>query len=303
VNRAALLFALAACQPPSARRPPAIEQDELLHLAGSWRWLHRAQSDGTLRIEDEQWGLHTTAGAHLAGHYLRTLDVRTTDRVGFPCNQRLAYTQRALFDVVVEADGNGGWIVRETGYQVEPSPCDHGFRHLATYQAVPRGNRLELRWDGGAQTLWHIGDDAGTLALPWYATTPAVPAGAWQWQTRSYDDERHVREEAEWWQITPRGDSALDATYRRRVTVRSVDGSPIACAGAPSWSFDDAYVLDGQREEEHWHFVERAADAATHPCLAATPQRALDEATGEQVGDFLVLEWRGKRRQVLYRAN
>ncbi len=85
------------------------------------------------------------------------------------------------------------------------------------------------------------------------------------------------------------------------MTVRSPDGAPIACAGAPVWSFDDAYVLDGQREEEHWHFYERAADPAEHPCLAATPRRSLDEATAEQIGDYLVLEWRGKRHQVLYR--
>ena len=303
MNRAVALLVLAACQPPSSRRARAIEQDELLHLAGTWRWLHRAESDGTIRVEDEQWQLLMTDGAHLAGHYMRTLDVRTTDRLGFPCNQRLAYRQRALFDVVVEADDDGGWVARETGYQAEPSPCDHGFRHVTTYQAVPRGNRLELRWDGGSQTLWHVGEVTDTLAVPWSATTPAVPAGAWQWQTRSYDDDRHVREEAEWWEITPRGDTALDATYRRRVTVRSVDGSPIACAGAPSWSFDDAYVLEGEREEQHWHFRERAVDAGTHPCLAATPNRALDEATGEQLGDYLVLEWRGKRRQVLYRPD
>jgi hypothetical protein len=87
------------------------------------------------------------------------------------------------------------------------------------------------------------------------------------------------------------------------VTVRSVDGSPIPCAGAPSWTFDDAYVLDGQREEEHWHFYERAAEPGDHPCLRVTPRRSLDEATAEQLGDNLVLEWRGKRRQVLYRPD
>jgi hypothetical protein len=27
----------------------------------------------------------------------------------------------------------------------------------------------------------------------------------------------------------------------------------------------------------------------------------MDEATAEQLGSYLVLEWRGKRRQVLYR--
>ena len=36
--------------------------------------------------------------------------------------------------------------------------------------------------------------------------------------------------------------------------------------------------------------------------LQPTPKRALDEATAEQIGDFLVVEWRGKRRQILYRS-
>ena len=111
----------------------------------------------------------------------------------------------------------------------------------------------------------------------------------------------NLRDESEWWELTRRSADRIDATYRRRVTVRSPDGSNIACAGAPSWTFDDAYVLDGQREEEHWHFYELAADPGSHPCLAPTPKRSLDEATAEQIGDSLVLEWRGKRHQVLYR--
>ena len=59
--------------------------------------------------------------------------------------------------------------------------------------------------------------------------------------------------------------------------------------------------MTGQKEEEHWHFYERAVEPGDHPCLRATPKRNLDEATAEQIGDFFVLEWRGKRRQILYR--
>ena len=60
-------------------------------------------------------------------------------------------------------------------------------------------------------------------------------------------------------------------------------------------------ALAASEEEEHWHFYELAVEPGDHPCLRATPKRALDEATAEQIGDFLVLEWRGKRRQILYR--
>jgi hypothetical protein len=117
----------------------------------------------------------------------------------------------------------------------------------------------------------------------------------------SYDDDGNLRTEHEWWEITKRSETQIDATYRRRVIVNSADGKPIPCANATSWTFDDAYVLDGQREEEHWHFHELSAEPGDHACLKSTPKRVLDEATAEQLGDFLILEWRGKRRQILYR--
>jgi hypothetical protein len=224
--------------------------------------------------------------------------VRSDDRRPFACNQRPWYRQRAMFDITVEIAATG-FAVTETDYEAEPGPCDHGFRHKGDYEAELAGQRLALRWDGGTQTLWRIDDDLAELPTdPWPA--PSLH-GAWRWEATSFDDEGHVHDESEWWQITRRTDTRLDATYRRRVTIRSADGSNIACANAPSWTFDDAYVLDGQREEEHWHFYERAAEPGDHPCLRVTPRRSLDEATAEQLGDYLILEWRGKRRQVLYR--
>ena len=45
----------------------------------------------------------------------------------------------------------------------------------------------------------------------------------------------------------------------------------------------------------------RLSSLTLNPCLRATARRTLDEATAEQIGDFLVLEWRGKRREILYR--
>jgi hypothetical protein len=318
VNRAAISIvavALAACQPsgtsPSTRPTPS-KQLSVLDLVGDWRWLHRTEELGTTRIEEETWRLARDPASpmRLAGRYLRTVDVRSDDIVPFTCNQRRRYRQRALFDVLVDLDGND-LVVRETAYDTEDSPCDHGFRTLAQYTAEQRGNRLVLHWPGdgasdkgGEQTLWQV-DDV-TEPLPdarelW--TKSAQPTGAWRWQAFSYDDDGNLRTESEWWEISRRTDTELDATYRRRVTVTSSDGKPIACAGAPSWSFDDAYLLRAQREEEHWHFYELAADAGTHPCLRPTPRRTTDEATAEQLGSYLVLEWRGKRRQVLYRPD
>lgn len=302
----ASLLVLTACQPPSTSAPtshPArpAEQYTLLDLVGSWRWLHRVEENGTSRIEDEQWQLapDTAAPTRLIGRYTRTVEVRSTDGVPFRCNQRPWYRQRAVFDVVAEIEGTR-FVVRETGYKAEESPCDHGFRHVSSYRVEPHGNRMTLRWDGGEQTLWHV--DGAVTALPevpW--KIEAEPTGPWRWQASSYDDDGNVRDEAEWWEITRRSDTRLDATYRRRVTVRNPDGQTIACAAAPTWTFDDAYVLSGQKEEEHWHFYELAVEPGDHPCLRPTPRRTIDEATAEQIGEFLVLEWRGKRRQVLYR--
>ena len=294
-----------ACQPgagSSTTRPaPAPRIHLLTDLVGGWRWLFRTGEAGTTRVESETWRLGPAPGipTQLSGRYLREVEVRSDDRVPFACNQRPWYRQRALYDVTVQATATG-FAVRETGYQAEASPCDHGFRSLGSYAGDADGERFTLRWDGGSQTLWQTDADLAELpGPPW----PAVPemTGPWRWDATSYDDAGNVRDESEWWEITRRGEARLDLTYRRRVTVRSPDGSTIACAGGPTWSFDDAYVLDGEREEEHWHFHERAADPGDHPCLRATPRRSLDEATAEQIGDFLVLEWRGKRRQVLYR--
>ncbi|HEY0476995.1 MAG TPA: hypothetical protein VGD37_05695 [Kofleriaceae bacterium] len=303
-----LLLAIAACQPPGAGTPttrpaPPPRVYLLTDLVGGWRWQLRTAEAGTTRVESETWRLGPTPGVptQLSGRYLREVEVRSDDRVPFACNQRPWYRQRALYDVTVQATASG-FAVRETDYRAEPSPCDHGFRRLGGYAGDADGERLTLHWDGGSQTLWHTDAELAELpAAPW----PASPelAGPWRWDATTYDDAGNLRDESEWWEITRRSETRLDLTYRRRVTVRSPDGSILACAGGPTWSFDDAYVLDGEREEEHWHLHELATDPGQHPCLQATPRRSLDEATAEQIGDFLVLEWRGKRRQVLYRPD
>jgi hypothetical protein len=309
VGRRALSLAvtLVACQIPgngpntTRPAPPPPEQYTILDMIGGWRWLLRTDEAGTSRVEDEQWRFRPTPGAPttLAGRYVRTVEVRSVDRVPFQCNQRPWYRQRAVVDVVAEITPHG-FTVRETGYATEPGPCDHGFRHLGDYQVDLDNGRLVLRWDKGSQTLTQLDDHNTELpATPWPASTTL--AGPWRWDATSYDDDNNLRDESEWWEITRRSNTRIDATYRRRVTIRSADGKPIPCAGAPSWSFDDAYILEGLREEEHWHLTEVAVEPGDHACLRATPKRSLDEATAEQIGDNVILEWRGKRRQVLYR--
>jgi hypothetical protein len=257
---------------------------------------------GTSRTEDEEWQLEPSSStAQLVGHYVRTVDVRSTDNQPFGCNQRTVYRQRAVYDVIAEYDlQHAAFTVRETAYRTEPSPCDHGFRKMASYTAQLGRGKIVLRWGGGSQTLLKV-SPAPAIANPPWPKTPAV-TGPWRWQATSFDDKGNIRDEDEQWEITKRSDTRVDATYKRHVTVRSPDGSAIACANAPSWSFDDVYLLEGQREEEHWHFVEVGVEPGDHACLRATPHRSLDEATAEQLGNgYLILEWRGKRHEVLYR--
>jgi hypothetical protein len=298
-----VLVALFACQTPNHASPSPVRQLDAVKLAGDWRWILRTDEAGTSRIETEDWHLAPSPSAplQLVGRYVRTVEVRSLDRVPFRCNERPWYRQRAVYDVSVAlGSGANRFDIAETGYATEPSPCDHGFRHTGSYRGALTGDRLALAWDGGAQTLWKTSSEQRPLPpQPWPAQFEI--AGPWRWDATSYDADGNLRDESEWWELTRRSDSIVDATYRRRVTTRSPDGSPIACAGAPSWSFDDVYVLQGEREESHWHFHELAVEPGDHPCLRATPKRILDEATAEQIGDFLVLEWRGKRRQVLYR--
>ena len=306
MRRAALLTLAACTAPPTGPAttrlaPPPARLYSLVDLVGGWRWVFRADEAGTSRVEAEQWRFRPVVGdvSRLAGRYVREVEVRATDRVPFQCNQRPLYRQRAVFDVEVAVAAHG-FAVHEVGYRAEASPCDHGFRHVGDYAAELGGDRLALRWPGGEQTLWQTDDKLAELPeAPW----PAQPSpyGPWRWDATSYDESGNIRDESEWWELTRRSETIVDATYRRRVTVRSGDGKPLACANGPSYSFDDAYVLSGQREEEHWRFVELAVSPGDHPCLAATPRRTLDEATAEQIGDYFVFEWRGKRREILYR--
>lgn len=310
---ALVAVAAAGCPAPApieqlARRRPPPGQFTLGDLIGGWRWLHRTTEDGTTRIEDEVWRFRPIPGelTRLIGRYVRTVEVHSDDRVAFRCNQRPWYRQRAVFDVEVTIAASG-FTIRETAHRAEPSPCDRGFRRLGVYAAELAGVRLALKFDEpggtspGVQTLWKIdGENAELPDEPWLADPPL--AGAWRWDSTAYDDDGNIRDETEWWQIAQTSETRLDATYRRRVTVRApAGGAPIACANAPSWSFDDAYVLVARREDEHWRFTELAGEAAPHPCLRGTPRRDLDEATAAQVGEHVILEWRGKRRQVLYR--
>ena len=149
------------------------------------------------------------------------------------------------------------------------------FATSATTRAELAGDRLalELGHDGGRRRCGRSTTSTPSCPIaPWPATLDAdrpVAVG------RDVDRRRPATSATRPSGGRSRGAPTRSSTRRTAAASRSAapDGKPIACAGAPSWTFDDAYVLDGQREEEHWHFHELAVEPGDHPCLRATPQR------------------------------
>lgn len=312
VASAAWIAGVASCRPPATRKPgekPVRTADALTlaHLLGSWQWRHESDDRGVHRVEQERWRLAVDPAApegtlRAIGGYDRDVEFRATDGVPFVCSQEPSYHQRARFTVRADVTADGVTIT-ETGYQAEPSPCDHGFRRIGSYHVSVRRDRVTLGWDGsdaGTQTLVRAPDEPLPEPPPW----PGLHAswdGAWAWAARTMDDDGNLRDEREDWQITVGEDGLASATYVRAVTTSSVDDRPITCAGTRRWSYVDRYVLEGHVTGDLLTLTEVAADPGSHPCLATTPARALDSLTAQRDGAYLELEWRGKRRQVLHR--
>lgn len=303
MSRALLAAALAGCAaPPPASGVTIADATATRAMAGAWEWRLTTTADGVRTDEHERWELAPSADwLTLTGRYQRTVVATATDGLPFPCLQRPTYALASTVAVTVTA-APGGAHVTETSYQAAPSPCDRGLRRLATYDAALDGDHLILRWDGGEATLTRA---APAVAAPAPALAPA-PAGPWRWATTSWTADGRVQREDEAWELAVGADGALAGWYLRTVEVRDPRGEVIACAGAPGYRYVDRYLVRGRRqldpdERGDWRFDEIAVDAGTHPCLAASPTRALDGATADVIGDALVLTWRGARRQVLTR--
>ncbi len=306
----AWITSVASCHPqvppPHGAPPPRFAEDTLAlaGLLGSWEWSFESDEPGVHRSEHERWRLDpdpaAPAGAPRAiGAYDRDVEIRSTDGTPFVCDDDTTYHQRARFQV--RADARGGVVtITETGYQAEPSPCDHGFRRAGTYRATAAKDGATLAWDGGLETLRRAGDAPLAAEPSWPGRHPSWN-GPWTWAARTMDDDGNVREEREDWQLAIGDDGLASATYVRTVTTTSLDGRPLVCSGTRRWSFVDRYVLDGHIENGLLTLTEVAASAGQHPCLAQMPRRMLDSLSAELDGDYVTLEWRGKRRQVLHR--
>jgi hypothetical protein len=300
VNRALplVLAALAGC--PAAGKPP-VNPDHDPRIAatiiGEWRWVQLVEEDGTRRTEDERWQLVPDGtGMGVRGRYVRDVTVQSTDGEPFACNQAQEYRQRAVFDVVV-----AGRVIRETGYRTEPSPCDHGFRKLGEYTATVGEQRVVLAWDGGEATLLRTGPPPAALAEPAWAGDRPSPLGAWTWAATWQDPRGARRNAAEEWTIAKGPEDSLNISVVRTVESVDPDGEAIECAGADRWTVVERVAMEAHPEGEILRIRETAVETTPHPCRAMSPNRVLDDATVEQIGDYLVVEWRGKRRQVLRR--
>lgn len=294
---------VAACGEPAPRSPDAVPLDAIVtarKLTGAWDWIHYETEDGTFRRERERWTFAPTADRRrLVGRYTRDVQVRALDGTPFECNQKPRYHQRA--EIYVQADVVAtGVEITEQSYRTDPGPCDHGLRQLGTYLATIEGDELHLEWSGGEAVLVRALDEAPpdepSLAEP--------PGGRWTWRVTSWTRAGMIRDEVEDWEIAAGDDGAIGATYVREVVERSPDGAPIPCAGAAAWGFVDRYLVRGRPMEDGndgWRVEEIDVVPGSHPCIAATATRSLDTATVTTDGDHVVLQWRGKRRQVLAR--
>ncbi len=294
-----------------------MQRSEATRALGNWQSLSRTDQGATTIVEQEYWHieLDPTVTETLRGHYRRVVTFRNRDGALFACNQRSSYQQITSYTLTARLD-QAPLTLRETAFEVEPSPCEHAFRLLTTYQVSIVGPTLGLHFADGNQTLWPSADhnEFGKTTTAQNNNHTSLAAGAgdrdgrdnldglWRNELTTVDERGDFRTENEAWQFTEEA-GQLWGTYRRDVTVRSSDGAPFRCASAPRYSYHDVIEFTGRRQgrTQTYGLREIAIAADLAPCLAAMPGRALDEATFEKRGNYIVLEWRGKRRQVLYR--
>ncbi len=276
---------------PSVATPPGPT------IAGTWAWLHDGTIDDIRSTETETWTL-TVDGGKVSGHYDRLVVFESSTGVPFDCNQHIRYglrTRYAVEGTVVD----GEITLSETSYEVTPSPCEQSHRKLKSYKALlsPDGDTLALLWTDGKQNLRRVPE--GTVIE---GAGPAVPesstTGRWTWQTINLMADGTKRLEIESWYLIEQ-DGEIRGDYRRELTVSGEDGETIECAGEASYRYTDRFKVRGSRKADTLHIVELSAEHADHPCAA--PNRSFDEATGALYGDYIVLTWRGRRRQVLRR--
>jgi hypothetical protein len=256
-----------------------------------------SDADGVRRVEHELWQLERDAD-RVRGRYRRSITFLSLDGRPFECTQSPSYQLHAVYEL------EGGLAddhveLRESDYQVADSPCERGFRRLASYRARVADGRLQLNSEHATQVL-----APATGAPPPLPRTAADAAGSWTWSTRTREATGEAagatRIEHEDWQLEVAGDGVIEGWYLRTVTVFDEDGRPFSCSGQPRFQYRDRYRVRGAGADGRLSITEVEAEPGSSPCLLAD-RRHLDAAVGHLDGDYLVLQWRGGRRQVLRR--
>ena len=263
-------------------------------VGGHWQWSHIDDSDGVRRIESEHWQLELDTDT-VSGHYDRTVTFLSLDGRPFDCSQTLSYRLTTRYTLIGTADTRH-FEISERAYEVGPSPCERGFRRLASYRGALVGATLELDWsDGHKQTL------VRGEAPPPAPAPPTLVTGPWRWHNRQTTVTNHeVRVESEAWELVEGDYGTVTGTYLRTVTVFDDEGRSYACSGDSHYQYRDRYTVVGARRGAELTLAETSVAAAAHPCLTQH-ERHLDAARGSIGPDYLRLVWRGRHNQVLHR--
>jgi hypothetical protein len=285
---------------PAIDPAPPEARISALDVDGQWRWSMVTEEDGVRRVEVERWRLQARGANRIGGTYERTVTFLAQSGVPFTCNQDLSYELRTVYQVEGTVRDGKGVELSELDYQTAPSPCDTGYRSLASshYQGERVGERLVLRWRSGEQTLWR---EAAAPRVPQeHLATRAAVTGTWRWQSRSQQGTQ-VRIEIEDWDLAENPAGAITGTVARTVTIFDAEGQRHDCSGDTFYRYRDRYTVRGYRTGTSIGLHETAALPEPHPCLVHE-ERHLDAAVGELSGDYVVLTWRGGRKQVLHIA-
>ena len=292
---------------PAPARVPLTVGD----IVGHWKWSLVSEEDGVRRVEVETWRFQVAeaadgaasgaaAGPHLVGSCERAVTFMSLDGMPFSCNQELSYRLQATYQIDGHIVGGDHALLAERDYQVTPSPCERGERRLATYQArLLPGGQLRMHWADGRQTLARI---QASEANPPAASGSAgdTLTGHWRWQSRNQEGDE-VRVESEAWELHEAVSTGkLEGTVERMVTVFARHGTRYACSDDTFYRYRDRYTVRGSRQGADLTVSEVAVEPEKHPCLDYH-ERHLDAALGSVIGEYVVLTWRGGKRQVLHR--
>lgn len=291
---------------PEPETPPrSPEEIQAEQLSGDWKWSHVTEKHGVRTVEREHWHFQTVTGSDpstaLSGVLERSVTFMSMDGTPFSCTQSLSYELRSTYQLEAVV-GDTQVTVRERAVAIAPSPCESGYRPLTSYVGtLVDPHHLRLRWPDGQQTLTRIPPPAraASKAKSTAKSTAKSIAGAWRWHSRN-QLRGEVRVETEDWEITDTQTGPLSAVVQRSVTVFADDGTPYPCNGASSYRYRDRYHVRGYRSGDQLTFDEVRVEPESHKCLAYS-ERHLDGARGARVGEYLVLTWRGGKRQVLHR--